>query len=387
MRLQKIILQGKEKPTNNNNNSTFVNKKSPQPSPQDEMDIEKDTPITLFFAGKGNWWVAYDEVTGMKLRTSGPDVFIGLGNALKQLPPNYQPVHVYTISDELFNSNPEHSPSPDIRRRVTRVSKTRQDDKSFLAALAECVPPHPREILAADWYTESTAILIGINNYPKCQKLDYCIADVNLMEQCLTKLGFNITCLRDQQATKQAIQAVIFDNAKRHKNGRLLIFFAGHGDQTLQSILPYDYNPDKPYSTSLPMHDFGHNLASVVPKHTLRILDCCYSSYGARERGNKKGDLMNHLQKSAFELMAAGQSDQTAKEMDGHGVFTKILVEGLEGAAYKTQDNWITSSELTEFIRERIEEKHNQTPQFWRSFGNREEADGMFIFEHPNSNK
>lgn len=339
--------------------------------------------INLYFAGKRSWYAVCDQKHKIKERTNGSDEIDGLAKLLRNIPNS---ANIYTISKTLQDLDFKNHENPIIRRKVNDIYGCRETHECFVYAQSLCAPKHPRDILAKDWYSESVAILIGINDYYREKKLNYCLADVDLMESCLKKRKFKTIVLKDKDATKENIQRQVLDGASRiHKDGRLLIFFAGHGDGDMKSILPYDFDPASPYATSLPMKNFGHDFPSVVPKHTLLILDCCYSGNVA-ERGFSKGQLQDHLQKKAFDALTAGQTDQKAREEDGNGVFTKALVEGLEGSAFKETDEWITTSELWQHVLNSLATRNlNQTPQHFRIGLDKEGADGMFVFEHPNS--
>lgn len=146
--------------------------------------------------------------------------------------------------------------------------------------------------------------------------------------------------------------------------------------------MPYDYDPDCPYATLLPMHDFGwHQFNEAIPSHFLAILDCCYSGSVA-SRGKSKKALADYLRLPARDVLTAGQSDQKVKEENGNGIFTRALIDGLNGKAFPPGESWISVEELHHFIKKQLEEA-NQTPQHFRLHENG--SQGMVVFEHPKS--
>ena len=84
------------------------------------------------------------------------------------------------------------------------------------------------------FYSDSWALLIGINEYQHEIPLHYAVADAERMQKLLTeKLDFpdeNIEILLDSAATLQGIKRSMDELAKKtSKNDRVLIYFAGHG--------------------------------------------------------------------------------------------------------------------------------------------------------------
>ena len=85
-----------------------------------------------------------------------------------------------------------------------------------------------------DFYADSWALLIGINEYQFEKTLNYAVADAEEMQRLLVeKLGFpeqNIEILLDDNATLNGIKKSMQKLAeKTSENDRVLIYFAGHG--------------------------------------------------------------------------------------------------------------------------------------------------------------
>ena len=84
-------------------------------------------------------------------------------------------------------------------------------------------------------YSESWALIIGINKYQNVEPLDYAVNDaVAVKEMFIEKYGFkeeNIMLITDADATKNNIIkgfSDILTNAK--EKDRVLIYYAGHGE-------------------------------------------------------------------------------------------------------------------------------------------------------------
>ena len=100
------------------------------------------------------------------------------------------------------------------------------------------VPTHG-ELAHQSVYTDSYALIIGINDYrnlPTQLHLHFAVADALAMRDVLVKYyGFpadHIRMLLNDDATKQNVEDALSDFAdqgKYHNDDRLLIFFSGHG--------------------------------------------------------------------------------------------------------------------------------------------------------------
>ena len=201
-----------------------------------------------------------------------------------------------------------------------------------------------------DFYSESWALLIGINNYQNETQLNYAVADAMEMQRLLTeKLGFpeqNITLLLDDDATLQGIKKSMQELAgKTSEDDRVLIYFGGHGfTQALPSggeegyLIPIDGNSSELFSTSLPMSEMKR-LSNMTPaKDMLFLMDACYS--GLMGIGSRRLVLdettPNYMQKIAAggsrTIITAGRKGEEAQERAewGHSPFVKNILSGLE---------------------------------------------------------
>ena len=236
-----------------------------------------------------------------------------------------------------------------------------------------------------DFYSESWALLIGINNYQNETQLNYAVADAMEMQRLLTeKLGFpeqNITLLLDNDATLQGIKNSMQELAgKTSENDRVLIYFGGHGfTQTLPSggeegyLIPIDGNSSELFSTSLPMSEMKR-LSNMTPaKDMLFLMDACYS--GLMGVGSRRLVLdetaPNYMQKIAAggsrTIITAGRKGEEAQERAewGHSPFVKNILSGLEkGMADTNGDGYIFDSELGQYLTYQVtvDTDNKQTP-------------------------
>jgi Caspase domain len=76
------------------------------------------------------------------------------------------------------------------------------------------------------------ALCVGIDKYPAPNELAGCVNDAKSWTNALTDLGFEVTALHDQDASRSAVLAAFRSLVKGAKAGDVLVFqFAGHGTQ------------------------------------------------------------------------------------------------------------------------------------------------------------
>lgn len=105
-------------------------------------------------------------------------------------------------------------------------------------------------IVNAQYYENSYAVVIGIDDYPShptLQKLNYAVKDAESLAQILKNEGFKVIGLYDDQASKANILDQLLNLAQNLKaQDSVMVFFAGHGytetfnDEKFGYIIPYD---------------------------------------------------------------------------------------------------------------------------------------------------
>ncbi|KAA1472305.1 hypothetical protein DENSPDRAFT_897123 [Dentipellis sp. KUC8613] len=246
----------------------------------------------------------------------------------------------------------------------------------------------PTPIPVADKPPRFFALVIGINRYQSYNvtPLKGAVPDANQIEAYLkTDLGVspdNIRNLRDKQATREGIirelRALATDERIQYGDP-IFIFYAGHGSTAkapdgweaggpkIQLICPHDHfeTVNGRQVVGIPDRTLGSlisNIAKEKGDNISVIFDCCHSGSGTRDhefdpdrlvRGietnvkipsdldkdiwsNSSGDRLakiasgfSHSGLRSHVLLAACSAEETAKEEDKRGVFTKALLEAL----------------------------------------------------------
>ena len=176
------------------------------------------------------------------------------------------------------------------------------------------------------------ALVVGINNYPG-NELYGCINDANEVERLIKKNGdgspnfdvVKLTTYLKKGELKQSIHELFNGN-----NEIALLYFSGHGyvDASGHSyIVTSDYAPN----------DYGVSLSEILDmanksktKNKIIILDSCYSgAMGSLEFFGIEGSLLG----SGLTILTSSLHSEPSEEVKGHGLFTSLLIEALEGGA------------------------------------------------------
>jgi hypothetical protein len=238
-------------------------------------------------------------------------------------------------------------------------------------------------------YGKSWAVVIGINNYQKWPKLAYAVKDAQEVIKRLKELGFTeVLPLLDHEATQQKILQVLGDElyTRTDNEDRVLIFFAGHGQtQDLPNgskvgyIIPVDGDQKHYYSTAISMQQLQELSNRLRAKHIFYAIDSCFSGLLLPRGGAAADDAFARLTAvRARQVLTAGSQGEEVVEVGGHGLFTKVLLEGLHGGADLNNDGYITGTELYRFVPPRVsqESRNTQNPQFGQLGSDR----GNFVF-------
>jgi formylglycine-generating enzyme required for sulfatase activity/uncharacterized caspase-like protein len=267
---------------------------------------------------------------------------------------------------------------------------------SVLAQSRALVPEaKPGAPAAAGFYGDSWAVVVGINDYqhPRIPKLRYAVNDARSVERALLAQGFRrdrIITLMERQATKTAIERVLGDQLRTQMGAedRLFVFFAGHGKtDRLRSgeqegyLLPADGDPGQLFSTAISMESLRRISDRLPAKHILYVVDACYSGYAVYNRSISEDLLEEMVKKPAIQILTAGRQGDEAQERGGHGVFTSVLLRGLQGDAFSGK-GWLALEELGLWVKQRVyaESGRKQVPQYGNLSG-----EGQFVFLRPDA--
>lgn len=245
-------------------------------------------------------------------------------------------------------------------------------------------------------YSNSYALVIGINNHKFASPLKYAVNDAEELANTLKdKFRFpeeNITLLIDKEATRANIHSkfLSFSSTSIKPDDRILVFFAGHGNTQSSRrgevgfLVPYDGNTET-LSSLIRWDELTRNAALINAKHIFFIMDACYGGL-AITRGLPPGSmrfLKDMLLRYSRQVLTAGKANEEVYDSGGplanHSVFTGHLLEALNGKA-ATDDGIITANGVMAYTYERVSKDlySEQTPHYGFI-----EGDGDFIFNPP----
>ncbi len=228
-------------------------------------------------------------------------------------------------------------------------------------------------------YDRSLALVIGIDAYQG--RLPPLITAVRGAEAVATELrddlGFEVTLLRDREATRDTIYGVINGTlARTGPDDRVLIYFAGHGiTRTTTSgakvgyLVPFGADAGE-FHRAIEMADLVDQADFIPAKHILFVLDACFSGMAFTRAGDVESRLAEDLlTRRAVQAIAAGQQDQLVADTwgpGGHSIFTGILLDRL-GA----RSDLLTANELGLHLQRQVgmHTRSRQTPHYGHLLG------------------
>lgn len=249
------------------------------------------------------------------------------------------------------------------------------------------------KIIYKPFYTNSWALIVGINDYKYVNPLEYASNDASIVADILeNNYAFpksNIKLLLDKDATRGNIVSsfLSFTNEKVKEDDRIFIFYAGHGHTQIGNrgeagfLVPVDGKPDD-LTTLIRWDEFTRNADLIRAKHMLFVMDACYGGL-ALTRFTSPGSMRfikNMLQRFSRQVITSGKADEAVSDSggpkSGHSIFTGYFLEALDGAA-APRDGFITANNVMAYVYDRVAKDHysRQTPHYGFLDG-----DGDFIF-------
>lgn len=181
------------------------------------------------------------------------------------------------------------------------------------------------------------ALIVGLNDYPE-MPLGGCTNDAEAMADMLRRNG-NGTVNFDVLLTKTAREVTLSQLKSQVKRlfsapaDVALFFFAGHG--TIVDGQAYlctsDYTQDSPGLRMEDLMQYADEAASKI-RNRIILLDCCFSG-SASNRTIFSQTVSNALLSHGTTVLTASRENQVSQELDGHGVFTYLMLDALRGGA------------------------------------------------------
>ena len=250
--------------------------------------------------------------------------------------------------------------------------------------------------LLKPFYSNSRALVIGVNEYEEVSPLSYAVSDAEAVRDALVgQLDFpdtNVFLLTDNQASRSAIMRAYLSLATSvvDMDERIIIFFAGHGltrtgyRGEVGYLVPSDGDPED-LATLIRWDDLTTNADLVRAKHMFFIMDACYGGLALNRSLSQGGArfLRDMMQRFSRQVLTAGKADEEVSDSGGplpnHSVFTGHLLEGIGGKA-AGESGAITANGLMSYVYGRVscDKNSRQTPHYGHFDG-----DGDFVLRMP----
>jgi len=246
-------------------------------------------------------------------------------------------------------------------------------------------------------FKNSYALVIGESTYKNWPRLPGAEEDVNELQRVLRKYGFEVTVLMNP--TRQEFDNVI--NCFKRKMGdsnpsRFLFYFSGHGyTGTTNGIqMGYIVPSDAPLpsvdqaglnATAISMNEMETLARIVSPSHVLFVFDSCFSGTLFTTMRDVPEPIQGRLDVPVRMFITAGTDKQKVPD---DSIFRKAFIKGLEGEANRNRDEYVTGTELGEYLVDYVStySKGTQTPRYGK-IRDPELDRGDFIFVLPPSQR
>ncbi len=228
-------------------------------------------------------------------------------------------------------------------------------------------------------YTNSRALVIGIDAYTRCSPLSNACNDARSMADALVqRLSFpaaNVRLLLNADATRANILSAFMSlHGTCAPDDRVIIFFAGHGHsvtgntKTQGFLVPVDADPAD-LSSLMRWQEFVEGSEMIPAKHMLFVMDACFSGL-LMQRALGGGDarfVTDMLQRYSRQAITAGKADQLVGDgVQGcNSTFTRHFLEGLNGAA-ADRHGIITATSAMNYAYRKVSQDaaSEQTPHY-----------------------
>ncbi|MBP1627553.1 MAG: peptidase caspase catalytic subunit p20 [Holophagaceae bacterium] len=183
------------------------------------------------------------------------------------------------------------------------------------------------------------ALIVGIDDYVE-NPLRGCVNDAIALANTIDKNGdgspnFSINLLTSNDAA--ITTAVLLDGIQKLFGSDadcVLFYFAGHGiinESTQNGYIVSQNGVRGSWGVSIQDLITLANHAYPKIKSTVIILDSCHSGFAGEASIVSNGNVS--IIGSGVTILTACHRHQTAAESNGHGLFTTLLLDGLDGSA------------------------------------------------------
>jgi len=246
-------------------------------------------------------------------------------------------------------------------------------------------------------YKQSHALVIGVSDYTNgWPDLPGVKNDITKVKQALEENNFNVVIVENpnDKQLEDAIEDFINLYGSENEN-RLLFYFAGHGHtiktsygENLGYIVPSNapnpnYNESDFQRKSMEMARIEIYAKRIQSKHVLFIFDACFSGQLFALSRAVPEVIGYKTSRPVRQFITSGSADETVPD---HSIFRQQFISALNGEADLNHDNYITGSELGDFLQTTVinYSRDSQHPQYGKIRNpNLDKGDFVFIIDAP----
>ena len=164
----------------------------------------------------------------------------------------------------------------------------------------------------------------------------------------------------DRKGIMKALSAYLMEKATDERDMAIL-YFSGHGDagkhptkNAAYYLIPHDAERSDLYNTAIELDELQNRWRAIRAGTRIMIADACNAGgFGGMKNLSIRG--VESVQSSGTIVMASANANQKSLESDKdkRGLFTQVLLEGLEGRAddqYGDRDGRVSLGELRSWI-------------------------------------
>lgn len=210
-------------------------------------------------------------------------------------------------------------------------------------------------------------------------KLDFAADDANSIASAFKEMkgklysDVKVKLITGASASRsEIVEAMYWLEKQATQKDVIVVFISSHAKVDYKQrlcFLPYDFKENQLSGTSVRFKTDILNTISTVPCRKLIMIDACHAGQAAMALNDKSGtgSFDVTVLPDAITIMASSSSNEKSWERDGHGIFTRAILEGSRGAADSNSDRLVTVNELDIFVTRLIKKttnglQHSYTP-------------------------
>lgn len=239
-----------------------------------------------------------------------------------------------------------------------------------VSVMATFVPQHKAQLYA---------LVVGINQFRNpAFELKYSVADATAVAQMLRKRAtplfdkVNVELLTTVEATTREALLAAFGRYRTIGADDVFVFYAAsHGTVANEDLASREYflissnvglaSDEALRRDAISQNDLKQLIAGIPATKKVILLDTCQAgalgdALALTTRGDSDQRAVNILSAAVGStvLSAATSQEQALEGMNGHGVFTWVVLQGLDGLADVQKNGYVSTLDLASYVGDQV---------------------------------